>query len=219
MIDINEWLKVFAERAEQTFSDRIIFIGLQGSQARGEANDTSDIDVVVIFDKFTADDLRRYRLMLDTLPEREKICGFVSGRDEIMNWDTSDLFQFCHDTLPIKGNLDELFALIDSDSVKRAIKTGVCNIYHACVHNFLHERDVQILRDLYKSVRFVIKAEHFIRTGRYLRTNRELYDAATHAERCMLVPETTDFDELSQNLFIWAGQKIRKEEGMKNIET
>ena len=57
-----------------------------------------DIHSVVILDAFTYDDMQKYRLMLETLPEREKICGFVAGRDEVMNWEASDLFQFCHDT-------------------------------------------------------------------------------------------------------------------------
>ena len=43
-----------------------------------------DIDAVLILDEFTPEDLRRYRHMLDTLPEREKICGFVSGREELL---------------------------------------------------------------------------------------------------------------------------------------
>ena len=64
-----------------------------------------------------------------------------------------------------KGSLEKLFALVDTDSVKRAVKTGACNIYHACVHNFLHERDIKILAGLYKSAAFVIQAEYFLRRG------------------------------------------------------
>ena len=31
----------------------------------------------------------------------------LSGKDDIMNWEPSDLFQFCYDTKPIKGSLEE----------------------------------------------------------------------------------------------------------------
>ena len=61
---------------------------------------------------------------LDDLPEREKICGFVSGRDELMHWETSDLFQFCRDTLPIRGSLVEVLALVSDEAVKRAVLSG-----------------------------------------------------------------------------------------------
>lgn len=208
IININEWLKIFADKAEQNFPDRIYFMGLQGSYARGEAKDTSDIDIVVIFDRLTCDDLQKYRLMLDTLPEREKICGFIAGHDEIMNWEPSDLFQFCYDTLPVKGSLEELFALIDDKAVKRAVKAGACNIYHACVHNFLHERDINILKGLYKSAVFLIQAIYFLRTGEYIRSHRELSGLVTPGERVILCHEVSDFDDSSLMLFTWTGQKI-----------
>ena len=211
MIVIDEWLKNFSEKAEQNFPGRIYFLGLQGSYARGEAKDTSDIDVVVIFDEFTPDDLQKYRQMLDTLPEREKICGFVAGRDEILNWETSDLFQFCHDTIPVKGSLEGLFALIDTASVKRAVKTGACNIYHACVHNYLHERDAKILEGLYKSAAFVIQAEYFLRTGKYIRSHSELSSLVIPEESRILNHEFSGLDASSINLFTWAGGIIKNE--------
>lgn len=211
MIDIDSWLKLFTERAEQNFPGRLYFLGLQGSYARGEAKDTSDIDIVVIFDRLTPDDLQKYRLMLDTLPEREKICGFLSGRDEILSWEPSDLFQFCYDTVPIIGNLDELFALIDTASVKRAVKIGACNIYHACVHNFLHEKDSQILKGLYKSAAFVIQAVYFLRTGHYVRKHSELSSLAAPDERRILTHKISEFDTSSRELFDWAGRTLRNE--------
>ena len=211
MIDIDSWLKLFTERAEQNFPGRLHFLGLQGSYARGEAKDTSDIDIVVILDKFTADDLQKYRLMLDTLPEREKICGFVSGLDEILNWEPSDLFQFCYDTVPIIGNLDELFALIDTASVKRTVKIGACNIYHACVHNFLHEMDANILASLYKSAAFVIQAMYFLRTGHYVRKHSELSGLVTPDERRILTHKISEFDTSSRELFDWAGRTLHDE--------
>ena len=99
--------------------------------------ETSDIDIVVILDELSAMDIRTYNAMLDTLPNREMICGFLSGKDDIMNWEPSDLFQFYYDTTPMKGSLDELLAVIDDSSVNRAIKIGACNIFHGCVHKYV----------------------------------------------------------------------------------
>lgn len=67
----------------KTFENRIWFVGLQGSYARGEATESSDIDVVVILDELAANDIYKYSEMLDTLPYRERICGFLSGKEGI----------------------------------------------------------------------------------------------------------------------------------------
>ena len=45
MIDISAWTKEFLQKATETFGDRIWFVGLQGSYGRGEATETSDIDI------------------------------------------------------------------------------------------------------------------------------------------------------------------------------
>ena len=128
MIDITAWTDGFLKVANETFGDSVWFVGLQGSYGRGEANDTSDIDIVVILDQLSVTDIQKYNTMLDKLPNRELICGFVSGKDELLNWEPSDLFQFYYDTTPIKGSLDELLTVIDAAEVDRAIKIGACNV-------------------------------------------------------------------------------------------
>ena len=140
MIDITTWMNNFLQKLNHKFENRVWFVGLQGSYGRGEARDTSDIDIVVILDQLSASDIQDYNVMLDALPHRALICGFLSGKDELLNWEPSDLFQFYYDTTPIKGSLDELLTVIDETAVNRAIKIGACNIYHGGVHNMLHNK-------------------------------------------------------------------------------
>ena len=215
MIDIDNWIYTFLDAVNDTFANRVWFVGLQGSYGRGEARDTSDIDVVVILDELSAADIQIYNAMLDTLPHRELICGFLSGKTEIMNWDPSDLFQFCYDTTPIQGNLNEVLSLIDEDAVNRAIKIGVCNIYHGCVHNMLHEKSADILRGLYKSASFVIQAIVFKQTGNYISHQKELLQIVSSEERDIVEVflnlkngGTVDFDLMSETLFAWAKKWI-----------
>lgn len=182
MIDISIWLDRFLEALADRFGERVWFVGLQGSYGRGEATPESDIDAVVILDELTAADIQEYGTMLDTLPHRELICGFLSGKQEIMNWEPSDLFQFCHDTRPILGRLDAVMALIDTDAVDRAIKIGACNIYHGCVHNMLYERSEEILKGLYKSASFVVQAICFRETGSYISRQADLLNAVSPEE-------------------------------------
>ncbi len=210
MIDIKNWIAEFTNKVEQTFSDRVWFIGLQGSYGRGEATDTSDIDVVVILDELRMNDLKTYRDMLDTLQNRQLICGFISGKDEILNWETSDLFQFYHDTTPIKGTLDCLLEKIDKHAVMRAIKIGACNIYHACVHNFVHEKSEDILRSLYKSAAFVLQAVWFYETGKYIKSKAELQNAINPPSAVLTNAQelkngaSVKFEEMSELLLNWA---------------
>jgi len=216
MIDIKLWLEHFAELLKETFGERIYFVGLQGSYGRGEATESSDIDVVVILDELTADDIKMYRDMIDTLPNRELICGFLSGKDELINWEPSDLFQFYYDTTPIVGTLDELLTKIDNLAVDRAIKIGACNIYHGCVHNMLYEKSDDIVRGLYKSASFVMQAIVFKNTGKYIRHQKDLLESVNNEEKEILNDfialksgAAVEFDTMSERLFNWARKLIK----------
>ena len=215
MIDINDWMKNFLQKLDETFANRVWFVGLQGSYGRGEATETSDIDIVVILDELSAIDIHAYKDMLDTLSHRELICGFLSGKKEIMNWEPSDLFQFFHDTTPIKGRLDEVMEVIDESAVNRAIKIGACNIYHGCVHNMLHEKSEDILRGLYKSASFVVQAIAFKQTGHYISHQKELLKVVSSNEQ--VIVDTfmnlknggmVDFNLMSETLFVWSKKWI-----------
>ena len=216
MVDINIWMKDFQQRLEETFASRVWFVGLQGSYGRGEATGSSDIDVVVILDELSEKDVQTYCEMLDTMLHRELICGFVSGRDEILHWEPSDLFQFYYDTTAVKGSLDDLLVLIDQTAIDRAIKMGACNIYHGCVHNMLHEKSEDILKGLYKAASFVVQAIVFKQTGKYIKHQRLLLQAASSEERMITGTflkyksgEIVDFDEASQVLFEWSKKWIK----------
>ncbi len=212
MIDIAAWQEIFLQNLNSTFSNRIWFVGLQGSYARGEATESSDIDLVVILDELSAEDIASYNTMLDTLPHRELICGFLSGKDEILNWEPGDLFQFYYDTVPIFGSLDCLLEKIDVD---KAIRIGLCNIYHGCVHNMLYEKSGEILKGLYKSASFVMQAVCFKQTGEYIRHQKDLIALVSDDEKTII--ETfislkkggkVDFDSMSEALFEWAQKHI-----------
>ena len=213
MIDITVWMQSFLQTLNETFANRVWFVGLQGSYGRGEATETSDIDVVVILDELSAADIQTYNAMLDTLPHRALICGFLSGKREIMNWESSDLFQFCYDTTPIKGSLGEVLRVVDESAVKRAIKIGVCNIYHGCVHNMLHEQSEDVLKGLYKSASFVVQAIVFLQTGIYIKRQEELLAATMPDEQAIIrmflalkQGRTVDFIPMSNVLFDWTKQ-------------
>lgn len=217
MIDISTWMNTFLKALNETFGDRVWFVGLQGSYGRGEATENSDIDVVVILDKLFVQDVGTYNAILDSLSHRELICGFFSGKNEILNWEPSDLFQFYYDTKPIHGSLDALLPLIDATAVTRSIKIGACNIYHGCVHNMLHEKSDEILRGLYKSASFVVQAIVFQQTGIYISHQKDLLPVVAPDERLIVDTFLTlknggkvEFGVMSETLFSWSKHWIEK---------
>ena len=215
MIDITVWMQNFLQTLNDTFGDRVWFVGLQGSYGRGEATETSDIDIVVILDELSAMDIQTYNDMLDTLPHRDLICGFLSGKNEILNWEPSDLFQFCNDTTPIRGSLGAVLAVVDESAVNRAIKIGACNIFHGCVHNMLYEKNEDILRGLYKSASFVVQAIVYKQTGNYISHQKDLLQVVSTHERAIVETfinlkngGTVEFNLMSETLFVWAKKWI-----------
>ena len=219
VIDISIWMQDFLQTLNEAFANRVWFVGLQGSYGRGEATKTSDIDIVVILDELSASDIQTYNTMLDTLPHRELICGFLSGKDELLQWEPSDLFQFYYDTTPIKGSLDELLTVIDDAAVGRAIKIGACNIYHGCVHNMLFDKSEDILRGLYKSASFVVQAIAFKQTGKYIKTQKDLLGVVSADERKIVETflklksgDAVEFDTMSEELFSWTKKLIGEKE-------
>ena len=220
MIEIDPWMERFAQLLRETFGKRLWFAGLQGSYARGEATESSDIDPVVVLDALAADDIATYRAMLDSLDHRELVCGFLSGKEELLHWEPSELFQFCRDTKPLIGSLDDVLAAVGPGDIDRAIRTGACGVYHACVHNMLHEKDEGILLESYKTASFVIRANTYRRTGMYFRRLNELLQHTDGSEReivqayaAMKAGEPVVFADASERLFSWAKETILQQGG------
>lgn len=213
MIDIEKYIAVFQQKLLQTFGKELFFFGIQGSYARGEATENSDIDVVVILNELTSERLLQYNNMVDTLPFREKLCGFVSGKQELLHWIPFELFQFYYDTKAIFGTLDCLFPLLKEQDIKMAVKSGACTIYHSCCHNMIHEKSIEIVKALYKSAVFVMQAKYFLKTAQYSSTKKELLEKVNNEDKKILaqnlqyITEQT-FQSVSEILLNWASHMI-----------
>ena len=217
---IELWMREYEKSVKRQFGDRIWFIGLQGSYGRGEATESSDIDVVLILDRLSAKDVEAYANLLDPMPCREKICGFISGKEEVMSWEPSDLFQFCYDTTPVTGSLEPLFERISREDVIRAVRIGACNVYHMCAHNLAHEKSGDILKGLYKSAAFTLQAIGFLETGSYQKRKEQLRQSLSDGDRRILEAgmelkgreqiSEEELDRLSGMLLSWASGWIRR---------
>lgn len=215
-----EWLENFVKEMKKGFDSRIEFIGLQGSHGRGEASEESDIDIVIILDKVDIEDLKKYDEIISKMEDREKICGFISGKEELINWEKADVFQFYYDTEPLVGNIDFLVPTIKKSDVRRAILVGSCNIYHMCGHNILHEKDLELLFSLYKAASFVLQAKYYYETGRYIKKKADLLPKLSEQDGKILkiymeikkIENTSEgkFLNYSTELFNWSSLLIKE---------
>ena len=194
--DVDIWLDTTIEKLQEKFSQNLLFVGLQGSFNRGEATDSSDIDLIVILENLTFEDLKRYRLIIDSLPHKEKACGFISGKNELQKWSKADRFQFYYDTKSLYGKLDDIIQAPTIDEIKQSVKTASENLYHATVHSFIHSNNyVEDLKNLYKMTFFILQAKYFVQTNNYIPTKKQLIECLNGTEK-----EISAFEENFNNI-------------------
>lgn len=173
--DVEIWLQEFTSKLFEEFDTRIKFVGLQGSYKRGEATEDSDVDLVVILDKLTFEDLVEYKKIIHSMPFYEKACGFICGEDEIYNWPKFELFHLLNDTLPLQGNLLNFIPPLKREDIFDAIKINSANLYHQLCHGYLYEnRDIEVLYQGYKRAFYILQILYYLRSNNYVDTKKEL---------------------------------------------
>lgn len=215
MINIDAWVKHYQQAINAAFPDRVVLMGLQGSFARGEATERSDIDMVLILDEVRFDDLVLYRQTVEGLAHRERLCGFVAGKGEVRGWSRYDLFQLYFDTTPLQGAWDDLVPKMTAADGQQAALAGACQLYHACSHNFLHTKSTETLQSLYKTAFFTMQADHFCKTGTYINSKRRMTEAVDAQEQPLmdaitnpaLIDDST-FEAYVRLLLNWASRLI-----------
>ena len=216
-MDMQAWMNQYVDVMRNAFGERVVLIGLQGSRGRGEGREDSDIDVVMILDRMDDTDLSTYAALLDALPNRQLLCGFVAGREELANWEKYDLFQLIRDTTPYVGSLEELFATISRADVLRAVRVGAGNVYHIANHNRLHAKEPGTVAGLYKMAVFVLQAKAWLETGVYARRMADLLpllhgEDADILRTAMALKQGTmepDVAAMSPVLRQWAAEQLR----------
>ncbi len=174
MVNIAGWMKEFTQVMLDTFGERVLFLGLQGSYRRGEATENSDIDVVAILNEVSLEDLNRYREALRLLPEGEKAGGFISGKREMMAWPRHELFQFRQDTRAYYGDLDSLLPQFGEEEIRLSAQIGAAALYHTLCHGYVRGQSAETLFDPYKKAFFLLQLLCVQRGMPYASTRAEL---------------------------------------------
>ena len=209
-VDLDEYLGSLIPECRSVFGNRLLYVGLQGSYLRGEANENSDIDIMMLLDHLTVKDMDAYRIILEKVGHSDKACGFICGKDEMTRWNPLEVCQLKHTTKDLYGTLTDYLPDASREDEINYVKLSLGNLYHELCHRYIHanrEKNVMKLRGTCKGLFFLIQNMHYLESGRFVTTKRELKELVSGEDRLMLsmaeLPDGYDFDEAFSAVFHW----------------
>ncbi len=222
MFDLDEYLHSLISGCRSVFGDRLLYVGLQGSYMRGEATENSDIDIMIILDRFSVNDMDAYRRILKRIGNEEKSCGFICGRDEMTRWNPLEVCQLRHTTKDLLGSLNGCLPSATKTDEINYVKLSLGNLYHEICHRYIHadrDRNAAKFRGTCKGLFFIIQNMHYLESGRFVITKRELKERVSEEDRNMLamadLPDGFDFDQAFAALFAWCQNALIRMERIR----
>ena len=210
MFDVGEYLQKLIGECKNAFRERLLYVGLQGSYMRHEATEKSDIDVMIVLDGFSAADMDVYREILKNSGAYERSCGFICGREEMRRWNPLEVCQLRRTTKDLFGELKDLLPPATREDEINYVKLSLGNLYHELCHRYIHadrEKNIAKFRGTCKSAFFLIQNLHYLESGSFAVTKRELKEQVSDEDRAILemteLPDDYDFDTAFDRLFRW----------------
>ena len=210
MFDLDKYLADMIMNCRSAFGERLLYVGLQGSWLRGEAHENSDIDVMVILDRFSVRDMDTYRGILKEIGSYEKSCGFICGKDETKRWNPLEVCQLRHTTKDLVGVLSDYLPPATREDEINYVNLSLGNLYHELCHRYIHEdreKNAAKLRSTCKGVFFLIQNMHCLESSHFILTKTGLKEAVSSEDRRVLeleeLPDVYDFDQAFSSLFAW----------------
>ncbi len=210
MFDVDAYLEKLTGACEAAFGDRLLYLGLQGSFMRREATENSDIDVMIILEDLSVSDMDTYREILKRLGSYERSCGFICGRNEMMRWNPLEVCQLRHTTKDLLGRLADFLPPATREDEIRYVQLSLGDLYHELCHRYIHRdrnKNIAAFRGTCKRAFFLIQNLHFLESGTFVLTRRELKEQISEEDRAVLelaeAPDDYDFDEAFTLVFRW----------------
>ena len=218
MINVDTYISELIQLLTRKFGTRLCYVGLQGSYLRGEATDSSDIDIMVVIDGLTVADLDDYRAIIESLGDFDKSCGFICSKKDLANWNPLEICNLLHSTKDYFGILCKLVPAYTEQDIRNFLKFSINNLYHEICHRYIHadqERNIQALPFTYKGAFYILQNLHYLRSGEFLGTKAELLKRLDGIDRDVLERlmsysrgENCDFAESYELLFHWCQETL-----------
>ena len=214
MVEINGYVKHLIELLNEAFHERLLYVGLQGSYLRGEADENSDIDIMVVLETLSESDLKIYKEIINQTVSAEKACGFICGRAELERWNPCEICQLTHTTKDFYGSLAGLVPDYTEEDESLYIKICLNNLYHELCHSYIHasnEANNERLKYIYKSVFFILQNLHYLNTDNFVLSKSKLVSELSGQDRLVLslaLKQDSRFDTVFGSLLEWCKNKM-----------
>ena len=220
MIRIEEYIDGLTDILADAFGERLVYIGLQGSYLRNEATENSDIDIMAVIDDISVEDLDTYRQALVSIGNFDKSCGFICGRADLSHWNPLELCHLLNTTKDYYGELKNLVPAYTMEDERNYVKFSLNNLYHEICHRYIHadrEHNISRLPVTCKSVLYIVQHLHYLRTGNFVPTKRELLECVQDEDKAVLElsvllrnDDGYDFDRAFSLLFRWCQSALAR---------
>ena len=218
MVNIENYISSLTQLLKAKFGQRLIYVGLQGSYLRGEANENSDIDIMAVIDGLGLSDLKDYRKIIEGLGDFDKSCGFICSKEDLMRWNPMEICHLLHTTKGYFGVLSDLVPVYTREDVRNFVKMSVNNLYHELCHRYVHGSEENLREALpfcYKGVFFILQNLQYLRTGEFIGTKAAMLEKLSGKDRMVMEralmlnkAESYDFSDSFELLFTWCQETL-----------
>ena len=220
MLQIDEYMEELIDRLKDTFGERLVYIGLQGSYLRKEQTKNSDIDIMAVIDHISVEDLKTYRKVLVAIGNYDRSCGFICSKADLAHWNPLEICHLLHTTKDYYGELKNLVPAYTMDDERKYVQFSLNNLYHEICHRYIHadkERNISKLPTTCKSVFFIMQHLYYLSSGNFIPTKRELLacvqdEGKKVLELSLSLQENSDydFDQAFSILFRWCQNALQR---------
>ena len=213
MVDVEKYIHQLIVLLQQHFKEKLLYVGLQGSYMRGEATESSDIDIMVVLDTLSVADLACYRSIIQSMDHFDKSCGFICGKNDLVNWNPLEICSLSMSTMDYYGCLADFIPSYDEQDIRNFIKLSLNNLYHELCHSYIHaaeNKNTVNLFGAYKCVFFILQNWYYLKYKRFISTKAELLpllDGKNHDVLKLSMDfksgNKLDFDDCFDLLFTW----------------
>ena len=113
--------------------------------------------------------------------------------------------------------MDELLPVYTEEDTREFIRLGLNNLYHEICHRYVFENGGDGFRQSYRQVFFILQNLHFLETGDFCATHRELLEQTRGTDHEVLQMAAgyrrganEENDMSFERLFCWLQETIRR---------
>jgi len=184
---VDQWLGEFLTRLKNTFGDRLVFVGLHGSWARGEAKAESDIDITTVLDRVDPKNLRAFRNIIASMPNAKNLAsGGLYSIVEKQAWPRFEGAQLFYEYKILYGTLDDIVKKPTPIDLLEDVRFKSSSNLFVARHYLLYPHDLmKIVHKLYypfKCCFFGLQSWILLCEGRFVAPKDDLIDVLTDVD-------------------------------------